>query len=145
MPPHAVTIIQDPHAGKAQRPPWQPRPSLMQFFELANLFPSCPSRSLSLKCSSCTWIFPQLASSCHSGVSSSVTSSEKPSLSTQPKIAFQSLSIASLFCFLPSSYSSLIILCLVTIISLISCIIRAINYMAQTYRVPARFQELCTQ
>lgn len=59
-----------------------------------------------LECSSWTWIFMRLAPSCHSGVSSSVTSSEKPSLSTLPKIAFQSLSIASRSYFLPSSYQS---------------------------------------
>lgn len=142
MPPHASTSARNPHAGKAQPPPWQPHPSLKQPLELADRFLPCPSRSLSPKCSSCTWIFTQLAPSCHSGVSSSVTSSEKPSLSTQPKIAFQSLSIASLFYLLPSSYSSLVISCSVTIVSLLSRIIRAINYMPQTYQVPAASRAL---
>lgn len=130
--PHMLSVSGRPLTGESPAPTLAALSVSHGAFELADWVPACPSRSLSLRCASCTWIFTWLAPSCHSGVSSSVLSSEKPSLSTQPKIAFQSLAIASLFCLLPSSDSSLVISCPVTIVSLISCIMQAISYTAQS-------------
>lgn len=79
-----------------------------------------------------------MALSCHSGVGSSVTSSEKPSLSTSLKIAFQSL-VASPVYLLPSSYYSLVISYLVPTVSLNACVTRAISYRPGTSHGPADF------